>query len=144
MFFGPKDQTQVRLINGLFVRWTELHSEISAARSRTWKGEKSHTSKEAAWHSRLQQHAHSGKSIAAFCRSEAVSTASFCLWRATLAACDCHWAQPTAFIDRGAIFHCQQSGQLSARPVDAVCIAGELVARWRARNGVSETYIWRK
>jgi hypothetical protein len=41
-----------------------------------------HTSKEAAWRSRLQRHAQSGKSIAAFCREEAVSTASFHIWRA--------------------------------------------------------------
>jgi len=33
----------------------------------------SQTSKEAAWRSRLQRHAQSGKSIAAFCREEAVS-----------------------------------------------------------------------
>lgn len=37
----------------------------------------SHTSKEAAWRSRLHRHAQSGKSIAAFCRDEAVSTAGF-------------------------------------------------------------------
>ncbi|MDL2357317.1 MAG: hypothetical protein QFF03_18845 [Pseudomonadota bacterium] len=37
----------------------------------------SHTLKEAAWRTRLQQHAQSGKSMAAFCRDEAVSTASF-------------------------------------------------------------------
>jgi hypothetical protein len=33
--------------------------------------------KEAAWRSRLLRHAQSGKSIAAFCRDESVSTASF-------------------------------------------------------------------
>jgi hypothetical protein len=63
----------------------------------------SHTSKEAARRSRLQRHAQSGKSIAAFCRDEAVSTASFHIWRAKLAAADGHLAQPAAFIDLGAI-----------------------------------------
>lgn len=43
----------------------------------------SHAAKEAAWRSRLQRHAQSGKSIAAFCRVEAVSTASFHIWRAS-------------------------------------------------------------
>jgi len=65
-----------------------------------------HTSKEAAWRSRLLRHAQSGKSIAAFCRDEAVSTASFHIWRSKLAAVDAHAAQPAppaAFIDLGAI-----------------------------------------
>jgi len=65
-----------------------------------------HTSKEAAWRSRLQRHAQSGKSIAAFCREEAVSTASFHIWRTKMAAADGHAvqpAQPAAFIDLGAI-----------------------------------------
>ncbi|MDB5916554.1 MAG: hypothetical protein JWR40_788 [Massilia sp.] len=51
----------------------------------------SHTSNEAAWRSRLQRHAQSGKSIAAFCRDKAVSTASFQIWRAKLAAADAIW-----------------------------------------------------
>lgn len=66
----------------------------------------SHTSKEAAWRSRLQRHAQSGKSITAFCRDESVSTASFHIWRAKLAAASGHSAnpaQPSAFIDLGAI-----------------------------------------
>jgi hypothetical protein len=66
----------------------------------------SHTSKETTWRSRLQRHAQSGKSIAAFCREEAVSTASFHIWRAKLAAASGHAtdpAQPAAFIDLGAI-----------------------------------------
>jgi len=65
-----------------------------------------HTSKDAAWRSRLQRHAQSGKSIAAFCRDEAVSTASFHIWRAKLAAASGHaanLAKPAAFIDLGAI-----------------------------------------
>jgi hypothetical protein len=44
----------------------------------------SHIWKEAAWRSRLQRHARSGKSIAAFCRDEAVSMASFHIWRPSL------------------------------------------------------------
>lgn len=66
----------------------------------------SHSSKEAAWRSRLQRHAQSGKSIAGFCRDEAVSTASFHIWRAKLAAANEHAAnleQPASFIDLGAI-----------------------------------------
>jgi hypothetical protein len=54
----------------------------------------------------LLRHAHSGKSIAAYCRDESVSTASFRIWRAKLAAADGHasnLAQPAAFIDLGAI-----------------------------------------
>ena len=65
-----------------------------------------HVSKEAAWRSRLLRHAQSGKSIAAFCRDESVSTASFHNWRAKLVAVDGHAAnsaQPTAFIDLGAV-----------------------------------------
>ena len=52
---------------------------------------------------RLQRHAQSGKSIAAFCRDQAVSTASFHIWRAKLAAADGHLAKSAAFIDLGAI-----------------------------------------
>jgi hypothetical protein len=37
----------------------------------------SHISKDAAWRSRWLRHAHSGKTIAAFCRDVSVSTASF-------------------------------------------------------------------
>jgi hypothetical protein len=54
------------------------------------------SSKEAAWRSRLLRHAQSGKSIAAFCLDEAVSTASFHIWRSKLAAADSHAAQPVA------------------------------------------------
>lgn len=62
--------------------------------------------KEAVWRSRLLRHAQSGKSIAAFCRDESVSTASFHIWRAKLAAADGHGTnavQQAAFIDLGAI-----------------------------------------
>ncbi|WP_075791477.1 IS66 family insertion sequence element accessory protein TnpA [Massilia putida] len=66
----------------------------------------SHISKEAAWRSRLLRHAQSGKTIAAFCRDESVSTASFHIWRSKLAAASRHAAtpgQPAAFIDLGTI-----------------------------------------
>jgi len=66
----------------------------------------SHTSKEAAWRSRLQRHAQSGKTIAAFCRNESVSTATFHIWRAKLAAASqvaATPAQPVTFIDLGAV-----------------------------------------
>jgi hypothetical protein len=66
----------------------------------------SNTSKEAAWRSRLQRHAQSGKTIAAFCRDESVSTATFHIWRAKLAAAgtlSVTPAQPATFIDLGAV-----------------------------------------
>ena len=64
----------------------------------------SQTLKEATWRTRLQRHAQSGKSIAAFCRDEAVSTASFHIWRARLADVSvASPAQSAAFIDLGAI-----------------------------------------
>lgn len=53
----------------------------------------SQTSKEAAWRSRLLRHAQSGKSIAAFCQDESVSTASFHIWRAKLGAASGHAAE---------------------------------------------------
>jgi transposase-like protein len=48
----------------------------------------------------LLRHAQSGKTIAAFCRDESVSTASFHTWRSKLAAASGHPAnltQPAAF-----------------------------------------------
>ncbi|NIA52433.1 hypothetical protein HAV22_02035 [Massilia sp. TW-1] len=66
----------------------------------------SSTSKDAVWRSRLQRHAQSGKTIAAFCRDESVSTATFHIWRAKLAAAGAHSvtpAQPATFIDLGAV-----------------------------------------
>lgn len=65
-----------------------------------------YTSKEDTWRSRLQRHAQSGKTIAAFCRDESVSTATFHIWRAKLAAASqvaAPPAQPTTFIDLGAV-----------------------------------------
>jgi hypothetical protein len=66
----------------------------------------SQASKEAAWRSRLQRHAQSGKSVAAFCRDESVSTASFYIWRTKLDVVDGDTPdpeQPAAFIDLGVI-----------------------------------------
>lgn len=62
-------------------------------------------SKEAAWRSRLQRYGQSGKSIAAFCRDEAVSKASFHNWRTKLANDEPATppAHPTPFIDLGSI-----------------------------------------
>jgi hypothetical protein len=44
----------------------------------------SQTSKEAAWRNHLARHAASGKSIAAFCRDEAISEGDFHAWRTKL------------------------------------------------------------
>ena len=79
----------------------------------------SHTLKEVAWRTRLQQHAQSGKSIAALCRDEAVSTASFHMWRAKLAAADDHLGQPTAFIDLGTIKDTAAVTSMAAPPASA-------------------------
>lgn len=65
------------------------------------------TSKEATWRNHLARHAASGKSIAAFCRDEAISQANFHVWRAKLAnATNEPAAAPTpasTFIDLGAV-----------------------------------------
>jgi hypothetical protein len=71
------------------------------------------TSKEATWRSHLARHAASGKSIAAFCRGEAISQANFHVWRTKLAnATNEGAAVPTptptptpasTFIDLGAV-----------------------------------------
>ena len=82
----------------------------------------SHSSKVAAWRSRLLRHAQSGKSIAAFCRDESVSTARFHIWRAKLAAADGHGAnalQQTAFIDLGAIKDVVAASAVADRPASA-------------------------
>ena len=67
----------------------------------------SQTSKEATWRNRLARHAASGKSIAAFCRDEAISQANFHVWRAKLTnGEDEHAAPPTpqsTFIDLGVV-----------------------------------------
>lgn len=65
------------------------------------------TSKEATWRIHLARHAASGKSIAAFCRDEAISQANFQFWRTKLAnGANEHAARPAqqaAFIDLGAV-----------------------------------------
>ncbi|MES2151293.1 MAG: hypothetical protein V4508_16075 [Pseudomonadota bacterium] len=65
------------------------------------------TSKEASWRNHLARHAASGKSIAAFCRDEAISQANFHVWRTKLAnATNEGAAAPTpasTFIDLGAV-----------------------------------------
>ena len=67
------------------------------------------TSKEASWRNHLARHAASGKSIAAFCRDEAISQANFHVWCTKLAnATNEGAAVPTptpesTFIDLGAV-----------------------------------------
>jgi hypothetical protein len=65
------------------------------------------TSKEATWRNHLARHAASGKSIAAFCRDEAISQANFHVWRTKLAnGANERAAVPTpasTFIDLGAV-----------------------------------------
>jgi hypothetical protein len=65
------------------------------------------TSKEAGWRNHLARHAASGKSIAAFCRNEAISKANFHVWRTKLAnSTNERAAAPTSastFIDLGAV-----------------------------------------
>jgi transposase-like protein len=58
--------------------------------------------RESAWRDRLSRHACSDKTVAAFCRDEAVSTATFYGWRARLRARDGASRPATApFIDLG-------------------------------------------
>lgn len=90
--------------------------------SRTWDKLESHTSKEAAWRSRLQRHAQSGKTIAAFCRNESVSTATFHIWRAKLAAASQVAgtpAQQVTFIDLGAVKDIAGVAPLARHPTPA-------------------------
>ncbi|MBC7501386.1 MAG: hypothetical protein H7315_12945 [Herminiimonas sp.] len=44
----------------------------------------SQTSKDIVWRNHLERHAASGKSIAAFCRDEAISEGNFYVWRTKL------------------------------------------------------------
>jgi hypothetical protein len=58
--------------------------------------------RESAWRDRLSRHAGSDKTVAAFCRDEAVSTATFYGWRARLRVRDDAPRPATApFIDLG-------------------------------------------
>ena len=64
------------------------------------------TSKEAIWRDHLARHATSGKSIAAFCRTEPISQGNFYAWRTKLgvgAAGLPDPAVPPTFIDLGAV-----------------------------------------
>ncbi|ATQ77078.1 hypothetical protein CR152_23105 [Massilia violaceinigra] len=65
------------------------------------------TSKEATWRKHLALHAASGKSIAAFCRDQAISQANFHVWRTKLANGASESAAVRApiatFIDPGAV-----------------------------------------
>jgi putative transposase len=67
----------------------------------------SQTSKEATWRNHLARHASSGKSIAAFCRDEAISAGNFHAWRTKLTnGANEHAARPApqaTFIDLGAV-----------------------------------------
>jgi len=95
--------------------------------------------KEAAWRSRLLRHAQSGKSIAAFCRDESVSTASFHIWRAKLAAADGHGAnamQQTAFIDLGAIKDVVGASAMADGPASAPTPAAGIDVRIDLGDGV--------
>lgn len=99
----------------------------------------SQISKEAAWRNRLRRHAQSGKSIAAFCRDEAVSTASFHIWRAKLAAADGHTAQPAqaaAFIDLGAIKDAVHASSMAQSPASTSVAAPGIDVRIDLGGGI--------
>ena len=93
--------------------------------------------KEAAWRSRLLRHAQSGKSNAAFCRDESVSTASFHIWRAKLAAADGHRAmQQPAFIDIGAIKDVVGALPMADGPASALTPAAGIDVRIDLGGGI--------
>lgn len=99
----------------------------------------SHTSKEAAWRSRLLRHAQSGRTIAAFCRDESVSTASFHIWRAKLAAASgnaANPAQPAAFIDLGAIANTAGVTSIAHPPASAPTPAAGIDIRIDLGGGI--------
>lgn len=81
----------------------------------------SQTSKEATWRNRLARHAASGKSIAAFCRDEAISQANFHVWRAKFTnGANEHAAPPTpqsTFIVSGQSSHLPY-GKKTVHPSD--------------------------
>jgi hypothetical protein len=64
--------------------------------------------RESEWRDRLARYAASGRTVAAFCRSESVSTPTFYQWRTRLAkqavaASDVDGALPAGFIDLSAV-----------------------------------------
>ena len=99
----------------------------------------SQSSKEAAWRSRLLRHAQSGKTIAAFCRDESVSTASFHIWRSKLAAASGHaaqLAQPPTFIDLGNIPSTTDVATMAHSPTSAPVAAAGIDVRIDLGGGV--------
>ena len=99
----------------------------------------SQSSKEAAWRSRLLRQAQSGKTIAASCRDESVSTASFHIWRSKLAAASGHAAQPaqsTAFIDLGTIANTGGVTSMDHSPASAPGLAVGIDVRIDLGGGV--------
>lgn len=66
----------------------------------------SQASKESTWRNHLARHAASGKSIAAFCRDEAISEGNFHAWRTKLRDGAAAFPAPpprATFIDLGAV-----------------------------------------
>lgn len=107
----------------------------------------SHTWKEAIWRNRLQLQAQSGKTIAAFYHDESVSTTSFQIWRVKLAAASGHaanLAQPTAFIDLGAIKDVAGALALADGPALAPTSAGGIDVRIDLGGGGALTITRRK
>ena len=64
-------------------------------------------SKESTWRNHLARHASSGKSVANFCRDEAISESNFYAWRARCRAPAAHTSRlqkkPAPFIDLGVV-----------------------------------------
>ena len=64
-------------------------------------------SKESTWRNHLARHAASGKSVANFCRDEAISESNFYAWRARLRIATTHPSRlqkkPAPFIDLGVV-----------------------------------------
>ena len=64
-------------------------------------------SKESTWRNHLARHASSGKSVANFCRDEAISESNFYAWRARCRVTPVHTSRlqkkPAPFIDLGVV-----------------------------------------
>jgi len=64
-------------------------------------------SKESTWRNHLARHAASGKSVANFCRDEAISESNFYAWRSRLRVTTAHTSRqqkkPVPFIDLGVV-----------------------------------------
>lgn len=66
------------------------------------------TSKESTWRNHLARHAASGKSVANFCRDEAISESNFYAWRSRLRVATVNTTsrvqrKPAPFIDLGVV-----------------------------------------